>query len=200
MIACDKKVVGNNKNDVFLPIEIHVSTEMFTLKRAEPNLLATLVMKLIPFILTWDSSFGAQYWDMQGCPSCPVLCDAFQNVHPEDVDRTLGRVKPTSCLLDSCSSCLIKEAQGSLLDWLSSVVNASLIEGRTPKILKEAVALPPSPHPARVHRDASKTLPPKSNLGHRGAMQLQVCIEHLIFEHGSQMHGIQTTPGSSGKN
>lgn len=40
--------------------------------------------------------------------SCPVLCDCFQVMQPEDVDKILGGVKSTTCMLDPCPSWLIK--------------------------------------------------------------------------------------------
>ncbi|CAI7935045.1 Hypothetical predicted protein [Podarcis lilfordi] len=64
--------------------------------------------------------------------SSQVVWDQFQSVTPEDVDRLLGRVKPTTCLLDPCPSWLIKAGREGLSDGLRGVVNASLREGAFP--------------------------------------------------------------------
>ena len=58
------------------------------------------------------------------------------------MDRLLGRVKLTTCLLDPCPSWLIKASQEGLGDGLRGVVNASLCEGAFPDPLKEAVIKP----------------------------------------------------------
>uniref|UniRef100_A0A670ISM5 Reverse transcriptase domain-containing protein n=1 Tax=Podarcis muralis TaxID=64176 RepID=A0A670ISM5_PODMU len=71
-----------------------------------------------------------------------VAWNQFQSVTPEDVDRLLGRVKPTTCLLDPCPSWLIKVNREGLGDGLCGVVNASLCEGTFPDPLKEAVIKP----------------------------------------------------------
>uniref|UniRef100_A0A670II88 Reverse transcriptase domain-containing protein n=1 Tax=Podarcis muralis TaxID=64176 RepID=A0A670II88_PODMU len=74
--------------------------------------------------------------------SGPVTWDQFQSVTSEDVDRLLGKVKPTTCLLDPCPSWLIKVSREGLGDGLCGVVNASLCEGAFPDPLKEAVIKP----------------------------------------------------------
>uniref|UniRef100_A0A670HUI6 Reverse transcriptase domain-containing protein n=1 Tax=Podarcis muralis TaxID=64176 RepID=A0A670HUI6_PODMU len=74
--------------------------------------------------------------------SSQVEWDQFQSVTSEDVDRLLGRVKPTTCLLDPCPSWLIKASREGLGDGLRGVVNASLREGAFPDPLKEAVIKP----------------------------------------------------------
>uniref|UniRef100_A0A670INB5 Reverse transcriptase domain-containing protein n=1 Tax=Podarcis muralis TaxID=64176 RepID=A0A670INB5_PODMU len=74
--------------------------------------------------------------------SGPVTWDQFQSVTSEDVDRLLGKVKPTTCLLDPCPSWLIKASWEGLGDGLCGVVNASLCEGAFPDPLKEAVIKP----------------------------------------------------------
>uniref|UniRef100_A0A670ISF5 Reverse transcriptase domain-containing protein n=1 Tax=Podarcis muralis TaxID=64176 RepID=A0A670ISF5_PODMU len=71
--------------------------------------------------------------------SSPVTWDQFQSVTSEDVDRLLGQVKPTTCLLDPCPSWLIKASREGLGDGLCRVVNASLCEGAFPDPLREAV-------------------------------------------------------------
>ncbi|KAF7243157.1 Ephrin type-A receptor 4 [Varanus komodoensis] len=75
-------------------------------------------------------------------PSGPKLMDEFQLLRPNDVDKVLGRVHPTSCLLDPCLSWLINNSKYGIGIWILEVVNASLREGRVPASLKEAVVRP----------------------------------------------------------
>lgn len=85
-----------------------------------------------------DYRIGAQNQDgAQGHPACPVFWDAFHSVRPENVDRIRRGVRPPTSALDPCPSCLIKAAQEELVDWLSFIGNASLIEERVPNISKE---------------------------------------------------------------
>ncbi|KAF7246415.1 Serine/threonine-protein kinase RIO3 [Varanus komodoensis] len=75
-------------------------------------------------------------------PSGPELLDEFQLLRPDDVDKVLGRVRPTTCLLDPCPSWLIKDSKHGIGTWILEVVNASLKESRVPAPLKEAVVRP----------------------------------------------------------
>ncbi|KAF7248856.1 hypothetical protein EYD10_05421, partial [Varanus komodoensis] len=75
-------------------------------------------------------------------PSGPDLLDEFQLLRPDDVDKVLERVRPTTCLLDPCPSWLINDSKHGIGTWILEVVNASLREGRVPAPLKEAVVRP----------------------------------------------------------
>ncbi|KAF7235294.1 Vomeronasal type-2 receptor 26 [Varanus komodoensis] len=72
-------------------------------------------------------------------PSGPALLDEFQLLRPDDVDKVLGRVCRTTCLLDPCLSWLINNSKHRIGTWILEVVNASLREGRVPAPLKEVV-------------------------------------------------------------
>ncbi|KAF7246011.1 Macrophage mannose receptor 1 [Varanus komodoensis] len=71
--------------------------------------------------------------------SGPKLMDEFQLLRPDDVDKVLGQVRPTTCLLDPCPSWLINNAKHGIGTWILEVVNASLREGPVPAPLKEVV-------------------------------------------------------------
>ncbi|KAF7242125.1 Transcription factor COE3 [Varanus komodoensis] len=75
-------------------------------------------------------------------PSGPQLMDEFQLLRPDDVDKMLGQVRPTTCLLDPCPSWLLKKAKDGIGTWILEVVNASLREGRVPAPLKKVVVQP----------------------------------------------------------
>ncbi|KAF7245591.1 Eukaryotic translation initiation factor 3 subunit M, partial [Varanus komodoensis] len=68
--------------------------------------------------------------------------DEFQLLRPDDVDKVLGQVRPTTCLLDPCPSWLLKKAKDGIGTWILEVVNASLRDGWVPSSLKEAVVRP----------------------------------------------------------
>ncbi|KAF7254804.1 RNA-directed DNA polymerase from mobile element jockey [Varanus komodoensis] len=74
--------------------------------------------------------------------SGPDLLDEFQLLRPDDMDKVLGRVRPTTCLLDPCPSWLINDSKHGIGTWILEVLNASLREGRVPAPLKEAVVRP----------------------------------------------------------
>ncbi|KAF7246310.1 Tyrosine-protein kinase Yes, partial [Varanus komodoensis] len=80
--------------------------------------------------------------EMPMTPSSPQLMDEFQLLQPDDVDKVLGQVRPTTCLLDPCPSWLLKKAKDGIGTWILEVVNASLRDGRVPSSLKEAVVRP----------------------------------------------------------
>lgn len=65
----------------------------------------------------------------------------FQTVQSDGMDRILGGrgvgVRAISFIPNPRSSWLMETARGGLLDWLGSVRNACLIEGRIPQVLKE---------------------------------------------------------------
>ncbi|KAF7239258.1 hypothetical protein EYD10_14085 [Varanus komodoensis] len=75
-------------------------------------------------------------------PSSPQLMDEFQLLRPDDVDKVLGQVRPTTCLLEPCPSWLLKKAKDGIGTWILEVVNASLRDGWVPAPLKEAVVQP----------------------------------------------------------
>ncbi|KAF7241018.1 RNA-directed DNA polymerase from mobile element jockey [Varanus komodoensis] len=75
-------------------------------------------------------------------PSGPELLDEFQLLRPDDVDKVLGRVRPTTCLLDPCPSWLINNSKHGIGTWILEVINTSLREGRVSAPLKEAVVRP----------------------------------------------------------
>ncbi|KAF7244332.1 hypothetical protein EYD10_09255 [Varanus komodoensis] len=72
-------------------------------------------------------------------PSGPELLDEFQLLRPDDVDKVLGQVRPTTCLLDPCPSWFINNSKHRIGTWILEVVNTSLREGRVSAPLKEAV-------------------------------------------------------------
>ncbi|KAF7246401.1 Matrix metalloproteinase-16 [Varanus komodoensis] len=74
--------------------------------------------------------------------SGPQLMDEFQLLWPDDVDKVLGQVRSTTCLLDPCLSWLLKKAKDEIGTWILEVVNASLRDGWVPAPLKEAVVQP----------------------------------------------------------
>ncbi|XP_058024600.1 uncharacterized protein LOC131190994 [Ahaetulla prasina] len=71
-----------------------------------------------------------------------VVWDNFDPVTPEDMDRLLGRLNATTCLLDPCPSWLVLATQEVTRGWLQGITNASLWEGVFPAALKEAVVRP----------------------------------------------------------
>ncbi|KAF7239463.1 Structural maintenance of chromosomes protein 6, partial [Varanus komodoensis] len=75
-------------------------------------------------------------------PCGPKLMDEFQLLQPEDVDKVLGQVRPTTCLLDPCPSWLLNKAKHGIGTWILEVVSASLRDGRVPAPLKEVVVRP----------------------------------------------------------
>uniref|UniRef100_A0A803TBL9 Reverse transcriptase domain-containing protein n=1 Tax=Anolis carolinensis TaxID=28377 RepID=A0A803TBL9_ANOCA len=68
--------------------------------------------------------------------------DSFQPVRPDDVDKILGVMRPTTCALDPCPTWLIKLARGGLVDWFLRIINASLEQGLFPSSLKQATIRP----------------------------------------------------------
>ncbi|KAF7239025.1 Heparan-alpha-glucosaminide N-acetyltransferase [Varanus komodoensis] len=71
-----------------------------------------------------------------------LIMDEFQFLRPDDVDKVLGRVRPTTCLLDPCPSWLINNTKHGIGTWILEVVNASLRDGRVPAPLEEVVVRP----------------------------------------------------------
>uniref|UniRef100_A0A803TYG3 Reverse transcriptase domain-containing protein n=1 Tax=Anolis carolinensis TaxID=28377 RepID=A0A803TYG3_ANOCA len=100
--------------------------------------------------------------------------DSFQLVELEDVDKILGEVRLTTCILDPCPSWLVREARGGLAEWVKVVVNASLREGKFPESLKMAVIKPllkkPSLDPTQL-----ENFQPISNLPYLGKV-----LEHVV--------------------
>lgn len=65
--------------------------------------------------------------DVQRLLAClAVLWDSVQLVQPEDIDRILGGVRPTTCLLNSCPFW-----QG-LSQWSILILNMSVAPGEVP--------------------------------------------------------------------
>uniref|UniRef100_A0A803THC7 Reverse transcriptase domain-containing protein n=1 Tax=Anolis carolinensis TaxID=28377 RepID=A0A803THC7_ANOCA len=90
----------------------------------------------------FDTILTAISKDVARAPACPILMDSFQLVQPEDVDKVLGEVRATTCILDPCPSWLVREARGGLAEWVKVVANASLREGIFPASLELAVIKP----------------------------------------------------------
>ncbi|KAF7250584.1 CDC42 small effector protein 2-A [Varanus komodoensis] len=72
-------------------------------------------------------------------PSAHTLLDEFQLLRPDDVDKVLGQVRTTTCLLDLCPSWLLSKAKHGIGSWIWEVIITSLKDGRVPAPLKEAV-------------------------------------------------------------
>uniref|UniRef100_A0A803SN06 Reverse transcriptase domain-containing protein n=1 Tax=Anolis carolinensis TaxID=28377 RepID=A0A803SN06_ANOCA len=126
----------------------------------------------------FDTILTAVSEDVTRAPACPILMDSFQLVQPEDVDKVLGEVRATTCILDPCPSWLIKEARGGLAEWVKVVVNASLQEGIFPASLKLAVIKPllkkPSLDPTQL-----ENFRPISNLPFLGKVMERVVAAQL---------------------
>ena len=58
------------------------------------------------------------------------------------MDKVLGQVRSTTCVLAPCPSWLITSNKEGITDWVQEVVNASLREGVVPASLKEVVIRP----------------------------------------------------------
>uniref|UniRef100_A0A670HMU9 Reverse transcriptase domain-containing protein n=1 Tax=Podarcis muralis TaxID=64176 RepID=A0A670HMU9_PODMU len=126
-----------------------------------------------------DSTVGAEPGrESARVLSSQVVWDQFQPVTSEDVDRLLGRVKPTTCLLDPCPSWLIKASREGLGDGLRGVVNASLREGAFPDPLKEAVIKPLLKKPS-LDAATMANYRPVSNLPFLGKVIERVVAEQL---------------------
>ncbi|XP_067320839.1 uncharacterized protein [Anolis sagrei] len=150
-----------------------------------------------------DATLDAVSVDVTQAPACPILLDSFQFVKPEDVDKILGGMRPTTSILDPCPSWLLKEARGGLAEWVTVVVNASLREGKIPASLKQAVIKPllkkPSLDPTKLDN-----FRPVSNLPFLGkvmesvvASQLQVFLRDTDYLDPAQSgfrpgHGTET--------
>ncbi|KAF7249427.1 Galectin-related protein, partial [Varanus komodoensis] len=80
--------------------------------------------------------------EMLMSPSGHILLDEFHLLRPDDVDKVLGQVRPTACLLDPCPSWLLTKAKLRIGAWILEVINPSLWDGRVPAPLKEAVVRP----------------------------------------------------------
>lgn len=74
-----------------------------------------------------------------GVPNSIWSCFVDRGILPEDVDRIFGGVWPTTSILESCRSWLVKEAGGDRQDWICPVVSASLEVGHISIPLKEAI-------------------------------------------------------------
>ncbi|KAF7252624.1 Craniofacial development protein 2 [Varanus komodoensis] len=75
-------------------------------------------------------------------PSGHTLLDEFQLLRPDDVDKVLGQVCTTTCVLDPCPSWLLSKAKHRIGSWIRGVINSSLKDGWVPALLKEAVVRP----------------------------------------------------------
>uniref|UniRef100_A0A803SUT5 Reverse transcriptase domain-containing protein n=1 Tax=Anolis carolinensis TaxID=28377 RepID=A0A803SUT5_ANOCA len=89
-----------------------------------------------------DASLEALPGEVTEASVCSILWDSFQFVQPDDVDKILGAVRATTCVLDPCPSWLLKQASGGLVDWFVAIINASLGQGKFPSSLKQAVVRP----------------------------------------------------------
>lgn len=54
-----------------------------------------------------DAGVDACSDDVPLPPACPTYIDTFQLMEPEDVDKKLGEVRPTTYVLNPCPSWLI---------------------------------------------------------------------------------------------
>ncbi|KAF7245399.1 RNA-directed DNA polymerase from mobile element jockey [Varanus komodoensis] len=75
-------------------------------------------------------------------PSGHTLLDEFQLLRPDDMDKMLGQVRTTTCVLDPCPSWLLSKAKHRIGSWIREVINASLKDGQVPAPLKKAVVRP----------------------------------------------------------
>lgn len=80
-----------------------------------------------------------------------------------------GSLAALFCIPDLCSLCLRKAARRDLWGWLGSIMNASIMEGRSPKIQKEVLV---------------KHLLEENSIGLEGAEQAR--IKHCILGEGVQ--------------
>lgn len=74
-------------------------------------------------------------------PACPIYMDIFEPVEPEDMDKLLKQVRPTTGALDPRCSWLTK-LPGRLAKRVRGMVHASLRVEVIPPIFKETVIGP----------------------------------------------------------
>lgn len=72
-------------------------------------------------------------------PAHRALMDTLQSVQPDDLDRILADMRAMICILDPCTSWLIKAARGELAEWVRGVLNTFLLQGRLLACSKETV-------------------------------------------------------------
>ncbi|XP_070800657.1 uncharacterized protein, partial [Pituophis catenifer annectens] len=77
-----------------------------------------------------------------------VIWDEFNPVTPEEVDRIMGKLSTSTCLLDPCPSWLVYSAREVTRGWIQAVITASLGEGSFLAALKEAMVRPLLKKPA----------------------------------------------------
>ncbi|XP_053109346.1 chemokine-like protein TAFA-5 isoform X2 [Hemicordylus capensis] len=75
-------------------------------------------------------------------PSCSIRLDLFQSLMPEDVDKLLGAMQPTTCSLYPCLTWLLLSNREIFGGGLANIINSLLWEGRMPPCLKEAMIRP----------------------------------------------------------
>lgn len=86
-----------------------------------------------------DLNSGLMRLDLDSRHSGPILWDRFELLQPGEVDRLLGEITPTTCVLDPGSASLVRVARGGLKEWFALVINGSLQSGELPIVLKEAI-------------------------------------------------------------
>ena len=74
--------------------------------------------------------------------ACPVLTDKYQSVQLEDVGRTLGEVKASSCVLDPCLSWLSSAARRELAEWTRGRLKCFRATRQAPACLKKTILKP----------------------------------------------------------
>uniref|UniRef100_A0A803TWP1 Reverse transcriptase domain-containing protein n=1 Tax=Anolis carolinensis TaxID=28377 RepID=A0A803TWP1_ANOCA len=89
-----------------------------------------------------DVSISAMPEEVPEASVCPILMDSFQLVQPDDVDKVLGAVRATTCILDPCPAWLINLIKGDLVIWIEKIRNSLLEQGIFPSSLKQAIIRP----------------------------------------------------------
>ncbi|KAF7238147.1 Sperm-associated antigen 17 [Varanus komodoensis] len=126
-----------------------------------------------------DSAIESDFTgELPSTPSSPQLMDEFQLLRPDDVDKVLGQVCPTICLLDPCPSWLLKKAKDGIGTWILEVVNASLRDGWVPAPLKEAVVRPVLKK-ASLDPEVAANYRPVANIRFLGKVLEQVVVGPL---------------------
>lgn len=90
----------------------------------------------------WSQYYFKQYASFKVFPSCKVIWEEFDSMEFEEVDRAPSAANLASCVLELCTSWLIKAAWERTCEWVWEVASSSFRKGVVPPALKKELVAP----------------------------------------------------------
>ena len=114
----------------------------------------------------------------EGRPCLIPRLESFTQISESELEKLIKKENSKSCALDPIPTSLVKQLLPMLLPSICKIVNKSLLEGKMPTDLREAIVKPLLKKPS-LDKENLKNYRPVSNLPYIGKLIEKVAIDQM---------------------